>query len=250
MEKGGERIATGTAFSVQSGNSNFLITNWHNVTGRNHITNEPLHKNGYCDPKFIQVWFNTETPGVWKKKSFRLRGENGANIFHEHPNGREVDVVAIHYLVFDGIINQSIHMDLANTNLAVYPSKGVSILGFPNGLTAGRFYPIWKRGHIASEPELDFENKPMFLIDATTRKGMSGAPVILKETNNAEFWSDTTDSGIDYKNGTHVKFLGIYSGRLDGDSEIGRVWKPIVIQEIIDHFRSGQVSTLIPQDSW
>ncbi|WP_337236881.1 hypothetical protein, partial [Salmonella enterica] len=36
-------------------------------------------------------------------------------------------------------------------------------------------------------------------------------------------------------NGIQTRFLGIYAGRIHGQSEIGRVWRPFVIQEIIEN---------------
>jgi hypothetical protein len=82
--------------------------------------------------------------------------------------------------------------------------------------------------YIASDPMIDYERRRMFLIDATTRGGMSGSPVILR-----------ISSGYSRADGTHLigggmvtKFLGVYSGRIRDDVEIGRVWKPKVITEI------------------
>jgi hypothetical protein len=84
---------------------------------------------------------------------------------------------------------------------------------------------LWKTGHIASEPESDFMGKPVVIVDATTRPGMSGSPVIVREF------------AID---GIHVasnRFVGIYTGRIglnDGrDSALGEVFKPKVIHEIM-----------------
>ncbi len=56
---------------------------------------------------------------------------------------------------------------------------------------------------------------------------MSGSPVIIKQAGMCTF----SNGGV--AQGEFVKFLGIYSGRIDNDIEIGKVWKPIVIKEII-----------------
>lgn len=59
---------------------------------------------------------------------------------------------------------------------------------------------------------------------------MSGSPVILRRNG---IWQEP-DAGI----GTRQCFLGIYSGRLIGDTEfeaqLGIVWKKHLIEEIIN----------------
>jgi len=55
------------------------------------------------------------------------------------------------------------------------------ILGFPKGIAHQQLLPIWKRGSIATEPEIPREDDlPVFLVDTATREGMSGAPVLLR----------------------------------------------------------------------
>ena len=105
----------------------------------------------------------------------------------------------------------------------------VSIIGYPLGITAHGVFPVWKTGHIASEPEIDYQDLPMFLIDATTRGGMSGSPVVIR-----------LNGGYKTRMGSYVlsgsvatKFLGTYSGRIHQDSEIGRVWKSTVLKQLL-----------------
>lgn len=217
-------IGTGTGFTVQNGTQNYLITNWHIVTGRNPNTKESL--NGPCDPDVIKVWFFTLTIGKWLLKTIRLRDELGNKLWIEHPMGSYFDVVAIPFVPSDDIYIKNLDLETAKIPLKMYPSREVSIIGYPSVLSAGGKFPIWKKGHVASEMDLDFETKPVFLIDATTRSGMSGSPVVLRESGMVEMEDHITT-------GRYTKFLGVYSGRLDNDSEIGRVWKPIVVTEII-----------------
>lgn len=70
----------------------------------------------------------------------------------------------------------------------------------------------------------------MFLIDATTRGGMSGSPVVLRQVGGYL----TKSGGQVIMPGVSTRFLGIYSGRLPRDSEIGRVWRPRLIKEILE----------------
>jgi hypothetical protein len=95
-------------------------------------------------------------------------------------------------------------------------------------LTSGGKFPIWKTGHVASDIDLDWDNKPAFLIDATTKSGMSGSPVIAKRVS---IYQTSNGNTI----GNAVKFLGVYSGREISDQgiEVGFVWKPRTITEIL-----------------
>src|SRR5258708_39700911 len=76
------------------------------------------------------------------------------------------------------------------------------VVGFPLGLVDRQdphhVLPIYKSANIASEPYLDFQGKPIVVIDSTTRPGMSGSPVVVQRTYY----------------GTHRnQLIGAYNGR-------------------------------------
>jgi hypothetical protein len=76
--------------------------------------------------------------------------------------------------------------------------------------------------NIASEPYVDFQGKPVVVIDATMRPGMSGSPVVVQEPHYGSY---------------RHRLLGIYTGRFPrlekgDDPALGIVYKPKVIQEI------------------
>lgn len=119
---------------------------------------------------------------------------------------------------------------LANTDIVPTVAMPISIIGFPLGFSGPGRLPIWKTGHIASDPDLDYNKEPLFLIDATTRGGMSGSPVVLRLSGGYKTRSGNSVMSSSRK---ATLFLGIYSGKLPGDSEIGRVWRPYLIEEII-----------------
>ena len=111
--------------------------------------------------------------------------------------------------------------------MIVSPSEAVSIIGFPFGLASSGKFPIWKTGHIASDIDLNYKDKPVFLIDATTKPGMSGSPVIARRNGFSQ-----TSKG-QRVGGTTERFLGVYSGRIQDNSDVGMVWKPETIDEIL-----------------
>lgn len=89
---------------------------------------------------------------------------------------------------------------------------------------------VWTRGTIASEPALDYESKPCFLVDARGRDGQSGSPVI-------GYWPSTTkhtvNGNIRIGGDESWELLGVYSGRLTPQSDLGRIWKRSAIREIV-----------------
>ena len=55
----------------------------------------------------------------------------------------------------------------------------IFILGYPHGyISDPTIFPIWKKGTLAAEPDIDIGKLPQMYVDATTANGMSGAPVI------------------------------------------------------------------------
>ena len=65
------------------------------------------------------------------------------------------------------------------TDLKIRPTSGATLLGYPYGFYDKKhLLPIWKTGHIASEPDVDFEGEPTFLVDVSAFPGMSGSPVL------------------------------------------------------------------------
>jgi len=122
----------------------------------------------------------------------------------------------------------ALDLTLANTDVRPEAGMTVFIIGYPLGLTTAGGWPIWKSGHIASDPDLDFEGKPVFVIDATTRSGMSGSPVILRTSGGYQTLSGARVMGIS----SPVKlFLGVYSAHVQA-AEIGLVWRSKLIDEI------------------
>lgn len=222
------RTGIATGFVVKRNNSYYLVTNWHVVTGRNPNNGQPLSTTGIADPDTLKVWFHTQNLGNWRPQDVTIINREGNRLWLEHGLGREVDVVVVPLQVPSDIKIYDMDLALADFDLMLYPSEAVSIIGFPEGLTSGGRLPIWKTGHIASDIDIDWDGKPAFLIDATTKSGMSGSPVIAKRVS---IYQTSKGNTI----GNAVRFLGTYSGREIGTSgiEVGFVWKPKAILDIL-----------------
>jgi hypothetical protein len=115
------------------------------------------------------------------------------------------------------------------------------ILGFPRGLKPVGNFPIWKRGSIASEPKWQAHQERCFWIDAATRDGMSGSPVVARALSSDEHALQIgngplrDDTLIIAKPG--LAFVGVYSGRMgiaDAlEAQIGKVWYAKAVQEML-----------------
>jgi hypothetical protein len=121
---------------------------------------------------------------------------------------------------------------LASSNLRLQIGMDVFILGYPFGAPPPGF-PVWKRGSIASEPELTQLTTDYMLVDTASRAGMSGSPVIRRS-----WGTHLLDNGTKVDDGqTATRFVGIYSGRLHTalriDAQLGIVWPRRIIEEII-----------------
>lgn len=222
-------LASATAFTVQWETQPYLVTNWHVVTGRDPDTNQCLDKKYAAIPVALSVRFHAKgNLGTWSLVDIPLYDAEGKHLWLEHPMGKAIDVVAIPIASLQGIDIHALDLALADVDIVPTPAMPVSVIGYPLGLAAGESWPIWKTGHIASDPDIDYElGRPAFLIDATTRSGMSGAPVVLRLDSYRRRNGMQVIAG-----GMATKFMGVYAGRIHDASEIGRVWRPFVLSEL------------------
>lgn len=230
LSDNGKKFGTATGFIVERNGRTYLVTNWHVVTGLNPITRAT--RSGALTTH-LQIWHHSQNNvGSWTCVEEPVRDLQGRPLWLEHSSGSQVDVVLLPLQNLpSGIKTYPLDLRLGIVPIAIFPAFVIQVIGFPLGFSAGGKFPIWKTGHIASEPELDFAGLPVFLIDATTREGMSGAPVVSRVYGAYQ----TTNRSIVMNAGSATRFLGIYSGRLHEDSEVGHVWKPRVIDEIFSH---------------
>lgn len=220
-----------TGFVATHHDRHFLVTNWHVLSGRNAETDQPVSKTAGI-PDHIRIAHHVgERLSGWRFLREPLFDLDGSPRWVAHPRGRAVDVACVELSAMMSDIRLfSLNLRLAEADLTIYPAMPVSVIGFPLGLRPNAFFAVWKTGHIASDPDLPYNGQPAFLIDATTRGGMSGSPVVARG-----FGSFMTSGGYKIGAGMVTRLLGIYSGRIHEDSEIGCVWKPEVITELLDH---------------
>ena len=233
---GSAQLGIATGFNWEHESANYLVTNWHVMTGFHPQTQQPVSENG-STPDMLRIWLHTaERLGKWESLDLSLFDNQGRPCWKEHDTFRSnVDVATIRLNIPDKYKVFPINK-IAFDDFRAEIAQDVFIVGFPRGITGAGKFPIWKRGSIASEPDVDIDRVPKLLIDSMTREGMSGSPVIAQYvgiyTENPE-----NPQPFDWI-GTGRKFLGIYSGRLPGqdifEAQLGIVWKASLINEIIE----------------
>lgn len=235
----GQSLAKATAFVYEYNDKLYLITNWHNLTGINPNTGMQIGSHGGRPDQMEIILLNKTKLPVLEWFGVRIDlYDNGRPDWLVHPEHKEkVDVIAIELDIDKEFSGGFWPINKMNFNeFKVEVADDVFVLGFPYSINGGGYFPIWKRGSVASEPDFDLDNLPKFYIDTASKRGMSGSPVIYRRTGiHGTKNNQITDNTII---GTVQSFIGIYSGRITGetefDAQLGVVWKAKVIEEIID----------------
>ncbi|MFJ5338830.1 hypothetical protein ACIPSD_06905 [Pectobacterium sp. CHL-2024] len=259
-------LSTGSGVFYKKDDKYYVITAWHNVTGRHTETLNFLDKKHSAVPNNITLAFKMHVFGGFTNMSVAipLYDENHA-LFYVHPdNWPRVDVVAIPFDPFavhttpcymgdnkepllislgDGTGEspiRAIQDYLAPRNLtekwmeAVDVTEEVFIPSYPHNITDDYYNPVWKRATIASDPKIEWNRERKFLIDSASSSGMSGASVFYYNTQG-QINIRGSSYNLHYPAAIHA---GIYVGRIGvtdkADPQVGTVWHASVVDEIID----------------
>jgi hypothetical protein len=257
-------IGNATGFIYSFGQDLALVSNWHVFSGIHPEHGIVRHHTGYTPNRVefhISITTSTEA-GL----SIGFRALNvplqkaGVSLWWQHggyvdgdgvPHHVDIGVLPLSELIegyedlkprvvsFDAqvLVSQSddpsgwsMHQGTARIGSEVF------ILGYPLGLASQGVIPIWKRGSLASEPLFNINgNIPIVYVDALTREGMSGSPVVYLGTDIIDEEGRTTGE----REGAYYQpwLVGIYSGRWvasadESEMALGRVWKKYLLDEI------------------
>ena len=211
-------IGTGLVARTPQGQL-FLLTALHNLTGR-----EP---DGRCKSPTGALPNKLQLTGYYFQTELLLYSNTNnpltePPLFLQHSRGPSVDVGALalgHRVPSTSSLDPSF---LDPTSYARFVRIEIAqmcfVVGYPEDLfirhSANAVLPIWKTGHIASEPRAYVDDLPKLLIDAATCSGMSGSPVYARD-------------------GQRNRLLGIYTGRTSALSELGYVFSTELLLPII-----------------
>lgn len=241
----GSDLGSSTGFLVSENGFLWLVTNWHVLSGRNAETAKIMSWTG-ATPDSIKIRFHGVTLGQFNEIEVPLRDEDAMPVWFEHPlHGRTVDVAALRLPSDVGqVVTKTETGEMYSTPISFYKydlnatdtsgifisvGERLSVIGFPVGEEVQGF-PIWMQGFVASEPDLKFRSLPCFLIDSRTREGQSGSPVVFYSASGLY---PSAVGGITLGAVGNTRFMGVYSGRINNESDIGRVWTPNAITEVM-----------------
>jgi len=267
-------LGTATGFVMKFGQKFALVTNWHVLSGYNPASGRCLSDTGalpnriechvavsrelkegghngvelHFKPLSIDLLVN-ETP-IWIDE----KGDGSQNDYATIDLANYVPEIQENGVSLRSILGGRVtfrrgyypsasgpfHVDNMRS---IYPPVGaeVFVLGYPRGIASNGIFPIWKRASVASEPQGSTtlggsEYNNVFYIDALTKSGMSGSPVVCLAKPGDRFH---TDDGVT----TEIKeagpfIVGVYAGR-DGVTQeeyelsVGRVWKIGAIERLM-----------------
>jgi hypothetical protein len=267
-------LGSATGFIYKYGQSIALVSNWHVFSGVNPLTGKPRDTRGYCpnrvtfaltlhDTKKGSVFFRAEEiplvaggQGLWWQHKGYLDQDGNLKIVDIgvlELNERIPDFEQIKERIATLLAHVIVNMRANEQDMTYeygYPrvAAEVFILGYPKGLTKQGVLPVWKRASIASEPLVPvMDEAPAMFVDAVTRDGMSGAPVLY-------FGDEITDKLGNFRGGdrgNHPWLVGVYAGREGVTNEentmaLGRVWHRRLLDEIFFHrVQGGSPKTVV-----
>jgi trypsin-like peptidase len=220
----GTRLGQGTGFMWKIQEQYYLVTNWHVLSMCDFFTRANLRKDA-GRPNILRALFNIQTEIFEKQRwDIKIRDDNDKPLWLVHPSRRvDIAVLPIPFGLKELVIALYPLNVLANAALRIEIGMEVFILGYPFKVEPPA-YPVWKRGSIASEPQLARLTTDYMLVDTASRPGMSGAPVIRRSWTN-----HMVQPGVVALVDTPLNsFIGVYSGRVPTDhpheAQIGLVW--------------------------
>jgi len=226
-------LGQATGFIWKSQEQYYLVTSWHILSMCDFFTLANLRKDA-GRPNILRTLFDVQTGSFEKQQwDIKIRDDDDKPLWLVHPIGRvDIAVLPIPIGPKGPIIALYPLNIVANAALRIEIGMEVFILGYPFKIEPPA-YPVWKRGSIASEPDLARLTNDYMLVDTASRPGMSGAPVIRRSWSNHMVqpgFVALVDTPL-------TKFVGVYSGRMPTDhpheAQIGLVWDGSLIDEII-----------------
>jgi hypothetical protein len=269
-------LGTATGFTIKFADRYSLVTNWHVLSGYNPSNGQCLSDSGAlpnrieCHVSVSRPWRDGNRTGeqlhfkpvsipLWQDDNPVWIDEVDVSAQNDYavidlaayvPELKEAGVSLRSILGGEVIApakrssplsgNVQVHVDEVKN---IYPEIGteVFVIGYPRGIAGEEIFPIWKRGSIASEPQVPIrlggrQHKNVFYIDALTKSGMSGSPVICFSKPGERFSSD--DGDVIQVRDEKPRIVGVYSGRNGVTQEeyelsVGRVWKIGAIERVL-----------------
>lgn len=242
MRFGEQLLAKGTGWFWRQPDGVALVTAWHNFSGLHHTKRTPLSRLGGL-PDRVRFRYMTKSPQTFQDAEIPLYlDEDRTNPrWFVHPDcGSYFDMAFLLLGISGGdvsCINDTIPVASGHHR----PASDVFAIGYPQGVSMLNVFPVWKRGSVASDPDVPVEGHPKFFVDMAGRGGLSGAAVFYIQ-QGAIIEPAPTGQNVGF--GEKIEFIGLYSGRAadqlppdarSGESsDLGFVWRADVVLEMLD----------------
>lgn len=250
--KGATEVSQGTGFYYvgKFGDKQvvFLVTNYHVLTGHSPVEGKlPIGDN-----IAFQFHKSHENPGDIHHVRMPLFTKQGEPIWIQSATVAEADIAVLPVPVaaFEKCKVACIAKEWnTEAKLKLRPTSAVTLIGYPYGYyDRANALPIWKTGSFASEPDIDFEGKPLLTVDISAFPGMSGSPAFAISYGMYE-----TEDGATSAGGVR-KFVGVYASMqmlherkfleefhgapqygvaIEQSLQLGHVWKARLVEEIV-----------------
>jgi hypothetical protein len=243
---GSRQVSQGTGFFYGNRNSLgiidtvFLVTNYHVVTGNSPGSGQPRQG----DRVVFYIHKDQDEPSEVKQIVLPLYNTAGTPLWEQSSEHADADVILLPLpkSAFEGIAMFVFIDEHTRTDIRIRPTSGATLVGYPYGFSDTRNrLPVWKTGHVASEPQVDFNDKPAFLVDVSAFPGMSGSPVLAVANGVYE------DESQIMRTGRVMRLLGVFSampvmrsptpGQADVSLQLGYVWKASLIADLARAYR-------------
>jgi S1-C subfamily serine protease len=234
MLQGGKPVGNATGFFYVTNNVLYFVTNRHVVRDEaKGLKPDALRVRLHVDAKDLTKNVDREIPLY----------VTGRTRWHVHPNYAKnpIDVAVVQ---LDQAVTAGTYLKALNASnflpdrFLINPGEDLMVIGFPRGLSDSKHnLPLVRDALVSSAYGVDFEQAPMFLVDANLHPGMSGSPVLTKPKN---LWPDR-EGNTNVLSGSPTYFLGVFSAtmsvKVSATQEealgLGAVWYAKLIEEII-----------------
>jgi hypothetical protein len=222
--EGHELSAHATGFIYKHDTSYYLVTALHCLSGRNVFTGKNLSPTGFI-PNSIRIWPTHRLASGQVTRSMMqlvILDDDGDPKWRIDANQSALSVdIAVLPLQTHGLDLHAIN-DGEDDELLAVSGADCFVLGYPIPSIEDPFLPIWRKGSFASEPRIPIDGKPVFLVDASTSPGMSGAPIIQRWFGPAPVYRNG-DLVIMGSQAVTSKLVGVYGGRAHDYKDIGPI---------------------------
>jgi len=203
----------------------FLISARHALTGLDCFTDQPYSKTGFL-PKKVRVYGAFSNGSSSSRRSFDLliRTEDEVPNWLQDPefNDLNTDIALVE-------VREENHLQIHCVNdgedIPLIANVGFEcfVVGYPNKNYFQPHLPIWRRGALGYEPTMPVHDRPMFLVDATTSEGLSGAAIYQRWHGPAPLRESDGSISIKLESIVTTTLIGVYGGRLANANQLGEV---------------------------